>query len=540
MRRNIAGHFLMRVLITTLILLVASATSLASGRTRAVRRDALVPLYSVFEQSLSWPSATYTNPWEQVTVTMTVRSPSGREVRVGGFYHSAGTWKARLAPSEIGEWTWELVLTDGAASTGRSGRFTVVPSDARGFVRPNPESRFRWIFEDGSPYHPIGIGDCIMDNDKDGDPLNEWGLDGEFRAGHDDGRTVDIDTYLSAYRQTGVNLFRWSVDNCAFDLYQTIDSGGNVYLVEQGQTGDELVKKLRQYGFRVYMVLFGFDPPGVGHTSSLSVEQMAAVKRYVKYIVDRYGAYVDFWELMNEAAVTEAWYREVASYLREIDPYKHPISTSWERPDLEVIEINSPHWYQKESELDSDRETWLRFEHWKSSGKPVVAGEQGNTGQNWDKRSALRMRLRSWTAFFAEGVLIFWNSSFAKDYRNEGAASIYLGPEERQYLRALQDFTRGFDRRAAIAHVSVSDPARVRAYALTSPTTYAVYLHAYTDHSNPTSGIAVTIDPEASGTATWIEPATGRVLETRPVPFGPQMLTAPPFLVDVALKITSL
>ena len=152
-----------------------------------------------------------------------------------------------------------------------------------------------------------------------------------------------------------------------------------------------------------------------------------------KFVVDRYGAYVDFWELVNEATVSDEWYRQIAQYVRQIDPYQHPISTSWEKPNIAAIDISSPHWYQTESEFASDVETWQKFQAWKAAHKPVIVGEQGNQVQNWDDRSALRMRLRSWAAFFAEGVFIFWNSSGAKDYKNPGAANIYLGPEERGY-----------------------------------------------------------------------------------------------------------
>ena len=147
------------------------------------------------------------------------------------------------------------------------------------------------------------------------------------------------------------------------------------------------------------------------------------------------------------------------------------------------------------------------------------------------------MRLRTWTAFFAEGTLIFCNSTFAKDYKNAGAANIYLGPEERGYLKALQDFTRDFDPRAAIADVKVSSPTLVRGYALRGPNAYAAYIHAYTDHKNPTTGISITIEPQSGGTATWISPATGQVLGRQRVSAGSQNLQVPAFTTDIALKI---
>ena len=43
--------------------------------------------------------------------------------------------------------------------------------------------------------------------------------------------------------------------------------------------------------------------------------------------------------------------RSMIPYLKSIDPYHKPITTSWERPELEGIDINAPHWYGSEDEL---------------------------------------------------------------------------------------------------------------------------------------------------------------------------------------------
>jgi hypothetical protein len=338
-------------------------------------------------------------------------------------------------------------------------------------------------------------------------------------------------TYLRAYSSAGINLFRWSVDNCAFSIYQTIDPSGNVYLPQGGIWGDELVQRMRRSGLRVYMTIFNKPPFAQNPTP----EQLAAIGRYVRYVVDRWGAYVDFWELMNEATASDSWYQQVAAYLHQIDPYHHPVSTSNERPDLPVINISSPHWYENESEFSSDTDTWQRMMSWKQAGKPVVVGEQGNVGRSWYPTSAVRMRLRAWTAFFAQGTLIFWNASFAKD---DVGTAIYLGPQERGYLRVLERFTHGFDPRAVITTVGISDPGRVRGYALSGPSRYAAYLTAYTNHATPTSGISVTIDPRAPGRAVWISPATGSVLGHTRIRAGRQVLRVPPFTTDVALSVS--
>lgn len=503
-----------------------------------------VPRYGVFEEAFDWESGGYTNPWEEVQLNLTLQAPSGREVTVGGFYYATNEWRARFAPDELGAWHWQATITDGEKSQDESGSFVVVDSNWPGFVRQNPGNPFRWVFDDGTPYYPLGIGDCMLDYDHSGTPLDNWGFDGDFRNATVPkyGWVTGFDTYWQAYSTAGINLFRWSVDNCAFGLYRQIDPAGNIYRLREGKWGDELVQGLRGYNVRTFMVLFGFTPPFPEDAGDPA--KMAAVERYVKYVVDRYGVYVDFWELMNEApqpplTMDAAWYTQVAGYLHSIDPYHHPISTSWPQPGLAEIDIAGPHWYQHEGDFESDVATVAQIANWKPYGKPIIFGEQGNSIQNWDPTSAVRMRLRTWTAFFNEASLVFWNSSFVKDYKAVIASNIYLGPEERGYLKVLQDFTRGFDAQAKMVKMSVSDPSRVRGYALRGPAMYAAYLHAYTDHTHPTTGIKIAVQPTVGGTATWIDPATGTVLGIESVKAGVQTLTVPDFTTDVALKIES-
>ncbi len=498
--------------------------------------------FGIYELEFPWSSTSYSNPWEQVRVSVIFTAPSGKATAIGGFYYSPNTWHARFSPDETGNWNWSAQISDGAQSRDFSGSFTVSDSDWPGFVRSNPENKRRWVFDNGAPYYPIGIGDCIL-GVNGGSPLDNFGFDGEIRnSSYPEGWRTDIETYLTAYGGAGFNLFRWSVDSCAFGLYKTIDPSGNVYLQPEGLYGDQLVQSLRQHGLRTYMVIFGFFPPFPDGSNNAA--QMDAIKRYVKYVVDRYGAYVDFWELMNESpnppiTIADDWYIQVATYLREVDPYKHPISTSWQRPDLSVIDIISPHWYAKENEFESDLAMREQIEANKGHAKkPIIFGEQGNSEQNWDEGSALRMRLRSWTAFFNEAVLIFWNTSCCKDSQGGVASNIYLGPQERSYIKVLQDFVSGLDRLIAPVQIEIPDISRVRGYALSAPTVFVAYLHAYTDHTNPTTGISITIDSPLAGTATWIDPATGAVLGTASVSSGRQTLTVPVFTTDVALKIS--
>lgn len=146
------------------------------------------------------------------------------------------------------------------------------------------------------------------------------------------------------------------------------------------------------------------------------------------------------------------------------------------------------------------------------------------------------MRIRSWAAFFNRAALCYWDITWNQ---STAKGSIYLGPTERGYLGVLQNYTTSFPA-ASMITPTVSDTTKVRAYALSSANTYGAYLHAYTKHATATTGITVTVNPQASGTATWTNPSTGAAIGTPvSVPAGSQTLTVPPFTTDIALKISS-
>jgi len=325
---------------------------------------------------------------------------------------------------------------------------------------------------------------------------------------------------------------------------------------------DEMLRLNRKYGVRIFYGIFGFAK--VFNQQPDDDRAMAKVKALVKYSVDRWGAYADFWELLNEQKAADGWYKVIVPYLKSIDPYGKPVATSWERPDLAGIDVSAPHWYGRENELDSDRTTVGRATQHKRPGKPVVYGEQGNGGGKphlipqgiggvWDPGSARRMRVRLWTAFFHEVSFIFWETSYARDGHH---MNIWLGPEERQYVRALQDFAHRLDPDVRMAKMQLGGPpARdVRAYGLRSARRAAVYLHHFRcatcargsrsvrhrwDHDRgKVEGLQVSLDVPRDAKGYWYDPHTAAIAATFDAPQGKQTFAAPPFVIDLALLIT--
>jgi hypothetical protein len=544
-----------------------------------------VPLYEVFELTFQHEDE-YDDPFFDVTIDVVFTSPSGKQLKVGGFHYgsSAGAkihrqtlktdrgerlqvsyepgkpdlWKARFAPSETGKWRYDYTFANvkGQSTSGRGSFLCVkgrVPKP--GFVRFHPTHPFRMVFDDGRPYFPIGVQDCWGDNSGTGSILDQCSMEGPFRTDLKDPPALpagplfvrgpannpqNADVYFRAFSQCGFNLYRFSQQNCSYSLNRDLEK----YLVQEAIMTDELLGCARKYGFRIMYGIFGFQK--AFNDATHNEEGMARVKRFVKYSVDRWGAYVDFWEFLNEQKAETQWYKIMIPYLRSIDPYHHPITTSWERPELDGIEINAPHWYQREDELQSDSVTTSRAADWKRFNKPVIVGEQGNhvnraeappgVGGVWDNGSALRMRIRNWTALFNEIAVVFWNTSYARDGHN---MNIWLGPKEREYVRSMQDFAYRLDKDVRIAPVAVQPEHKVHAYALASKERAGVYLHHFVSHNEPVRGLKITLNIPRITKGYWYRPENAEILGIIETGAGQRTLEVPEFTVDLALLITS-
>ena len=96
-----------------------------------------VPLFEVFEITFKHERA-YENPFFDVTIDVTLTSPANKKVRIGGFHYGSSLppriaaemsktargerqkisyrfdkqdlWKARFAPSQLGQWKYSFVF----------------------------------------------------------------------------------------------------------------------------------------------------------------------------------------------------------------------------------------------------------------------------------------------------------------------------------------------------------------------------------------------------------------------------------------------
>ena len=565
-----------------LVLAAADGAALDVAATQPVRA---VPRWDVFEITFTH-GRRYTSPFFDVTVDVAFTSPSGKKVAVGGFHYGsderpkitvhkdgrgrsqvaytftrADLWKARFAPNELGRWTyaWTFSNSGGEAATG-TGAFRCIKGrrPLHGFVRQDPANRMRWVFEDGSPYFPIGFQDGQFDNAGVGSVLAGAAMEGPFRTDRPDlpdpppgamfvrgpaPNPQNADVQYRRFAACGFNMMRFSQHNFSLAISKDLDHIG----VMESRMVDELLARARAYGFRIFYGLFGYM--NVQAKQPEDADAMAKVRRHIKYAVDRWGAMVDFWEFLNEQHADDRWYAMMAPYLKSLDPYRHPVTTSWERPQLPDIDLSAPHRYLGLGEVGAAHAFAAACDKWKQFGKPVIVGETGNSvnrkrlpelipkgiGGVWDPKSALRMRLRNWAALFSEVSVIFWNTSYARDGH---FMNLWIGPREREYVRAMQDFAYALGGGLKRVPVRVSAPAEVRAWAIANDRRAGVYLEHYKDHTSAACGLTVTLDVPHAGRGYWYAPETAAILGAFDAPKGRGTFTAPALVIDLALLIT--
>ena len=164
----------------------------------------VISRYDVFEITFQHDQV-YDNPFFDVSVEASFVSPNPEIFRVDGFHYGslekakinkempadgkgrpkieyvfdkANIWKVRFAPWVVGKWKYYYTFSNSKGETARGeGEFECVEGDNHGFVRQDPDNPFLWVFDDGSPYYPIGLQDGVFDNEGLGTVLANWAME---------------------------------------------------------------------------------------------------------------------------------------------------------------------------------------------------------------------------------------------------------------------------------------------------------------------------------------------------------------------------
>jgi outer membrane protein assembly factor BamB len=484
----------------------------------------------VYTLTVTHDDTAYANPFD-AGFHAEFTSPSNVTYNVSAFYFDKNTWHIRFRPQETGQWTWKVKSEGKELSQGNA---QAQPSDKSDFLTlssNNPQV----FFHKQQPVFPLGLQDCFRDYNHDGSPLDQWfpGV-GLQPPTHQEVRAHSMQEYLRLYKKGGFNLWRYGVGNCAKTLWFEMSPAGNRYNINEAYYVDKLFESLHDYDYHIFMSLLSFTLP-FDLTNTSNSDQKTILQKYLDYMVARYGAYVDVWELANEIHLSDDIIAFMSSYIRSVDPYKHPIATNWERPDHPAIEINSLHWYDAECDLYCVRNVETQINKITSLQKPTIFSEIGNRDANWDPRSADRMRARLWVGYFYDISPIYWNTSDSYYSSVHGASNIFLGPTERSYTKIFSDTIASMQGGERIKIVTQTEG--VIALGKKSATHTLIYLHR--NINAPAKSPAAIELPDASiRSLEWIDPKTGITHRaSKPNPASTTIVT-PPFTTDLLLKIS--
>jgi len=527
------------------------ATTAPGGEGAATAGAQVVPKYGLFEATLAL-DVEVDNPFRDVEVKASLVAPSGRRLEVEGFYFGGKEYRIRFVPREHGRWKYRLYARRGGKElASREGAFRCEGTAGHGSLRISKRNRYRLEYEDGTPFYPIGIQTC---------GYFQVGFDGPTQDGR--WRTVPAEQWCKAF-QGVVNLVRWQLGagtraGCALAL---IPEGGppDRYDTDLAAKMDELLRLQKRHGFAHIMILFqdmslwGNSVTAFGRGrdrkryKSVKAPNLPLQEQYIRYVVARYAAFVDIWELFNEDSYApDDYLAHLAKVVRRADPYDRLITTNYARPRAEWCEIVTWHEYMGMPANRVDAYLCQVIGRLKAYGKVVQNTEFGNQGwlSNYDP---VKWRIAVWTAFMNESGMLFWGMSGRKTkggrpYR--GNANAYIGPESRRYFRVLNRFTRELPIDMRPVRSGFTEHNDVRTYALSNGKVAVLYVHHFSDHSRPyvlPERLMVQTGP-GRFRLTWIDPADGKVVQTAEASTPQQYLSfkVPPVTVDLACRMDRL
>ncbi len=553
-----------------------------------------VPVYGKFELSFNLDRE-YENPFDPrvVDVTGVFTAPDGTSVTIPGFlyqdYERSLTkdqweqlipvghtfWKVRFAPTMPGTHRYHVVVKD-ATGIQRSAESTftaIAPTDPRGYVRVSRDDPRYFEFDNGEFFFPTGIN------------MRDGGDQAEQQKG-----TYEFDYFFRRFEEQGLNFVRtWM---CAWwagiewsDKYHSRFDGVGRYNLYNAWRLDYALDLADKHNLLVELTLsshgqfrrdkfdaeWQYNPYSVGNGGMIASPAMfftsptakELVRQRLRYIVARWGYSRNLmsWDLVNEVDLTEGydreqvaqWHREMAAYLKSIDPWKHLVCTHiclywsygdelWQLPEIEYIQADA-YWKRRDIGMN---ECW---EGKKQYRKPFLFIEYG------PQTASLPISYEAWQQDFRVGM---WVSNLMPA---AAPAQFWYNREWEEhklwrYQSGLIAFNRGEDRRgknlkslSATCRAANGIPLDVQA--MGNGTSGAFYVYSFDNlavpdpHNVPAERVipsaTVALPGFRNGTYTleYWDTIAGQVVATTScqVTNGLILAETPPFAADLACKI---
>lgn len=489
------------------------------------------------EFSINHEQDFYKNVFTDVKVEATFTNQEGdQSIKINGFYYDHNLWKIR-AKLKKGVWNWKIIIATPFWINKQSGQIEVSKD-------PTDQLTIRddvFITKDNEVFIPVGIQDTFDDSNRDGNLMNNMNYAKNITPldNPQDYNFLSFGEYLDLYKnEAKTNIFRYGPDNCAPSIWVNLESLQKFEMSINGNLeGDYILDELKARDFKTMMSIFAFYPP---YTSKEAFEKRAnqkVIEKYLDYVIARYSASIDIWELTNEAAPPLEWQNFISDYLAKNDPYHHPITTNLEETNLKNSELLSFHFYspipKNNINLSSMTEYLKNKQSW---NKAMIISEFGFKNSNYFDSSPDILRKYTWVSIFRKMGIIFWSTSFL--YKNTENANVYLGPVEREEIKSLIDFLPKLTSPLE-SNVQILEEKNLVYYSLEDKN-YKLLYFLKVDQNDNSKTMTPYINFKKQGILQIIDPKTGIVKDSYPVAEGYSTIKLPNFNDDLAIKVTYL
>lgn len=403
-----------RTFINALVVFILPFLLIGCGNNPAIQHQKLTENISQYDKAEFQITVadTFSNPYDarEVELNMILKSPSGKSLMLPAYFEKSDgqstIWKAIFTPRESGEYSYHFELSKNGEKSDVSdqAQFVAPPSEEDGFL--HTDGYWTLKFDSGKPFR--GIGENVG-----------W----EARTWEDPKWTYDY--LLPTLSENNANFFRvwmcpWNFpvawpEVSSTERYTSSDEYFNPSGIKRLDEVVEMLDSLDLYmmlafnhhggiiengGWEInpYNAANG-GPSATPAEFFTSDEARQMFKNQLRYIVARWGysPNIGAWEFFNEVdnavftkkdsviiphdAVTN-WHKEMAAYLKNIDPYDHIVTTSVSHREieglyaLEELDLNQMHIYKRTKQIPEEMIMYTE-----KYQKPFSWGE---FGYEWD------------------------------------------------------------------------------------------------------------------------------------------------------------
>jgi hypothetical protein len=346
-------------------------------------------------------------------------------INVPAFFDGGTTWRARFTPTAPGVYFVKSVTLNGKPINPAQinpSDFHVSDTSRPGFIRIDPKDRMRFLFDDGSPFYPVGF-DLAWHADGDPPLIQTLARMGQARVNwtriwmcHWDGKNLDWPEDTSDPIPPGqLNL---ATARLWDQIVSTADANGIHFQLVLQHHGQYTIDPNPNWGQNPWNKANGgwLEKPEDFFTDPRAI---ALTQKKFRYIIARWGysPSIMAWELFNEVEFTDgfhknldgvaAWLQTMAAFIRGQDPYHHLITVSsridepklWPAMDYYQSHVYAPDVVSEMALLDDHR-----------LDRPYFYGEYGGFegGEGANSNEALHSGLWASLMSQASGAAMFW------------------------------------------------------------------------------------------------------------------------------------